>query len=75
MGGVDDAVMVWPDMASAVTLFLALGTQWRIGMAGATGLDYGAVRETAAMLEIAMTPGVMLDLRVMERQALKAWRK
>jgi hypothetical protein len=37
-----DEVDVWPENFSAVALFTRLGTQWRIGMAGPTGLDYCA---------------------------------
>jgi len=40
-GGPD--VIVWPDNLPAVNCFIQLGTQWRVGMAGATGLDYAAV--------------------------------
>lgn len=62
-------------MADSVTLFLALGTQWRVGMAGVTGLDYGAVRETAAMLELQTRPQLFMDLRTMEGECLRAWAK
>jgi len=58
-----------------VQLFLALSTQWRVHpMAGARlGLEYGAVRQTADMLGIAVTPDLFDDLRVMEGAALAAF--
>jgi hypothetical protein len=36
-------VEVWPDNLLAVSVFIAMGTQWRIGMGGVTGLDYNAL--------------------------------
>lgn len=36
-------VEVWPENHQAVTLFCRVGTQWRAGMGGATGLDYNVV--------------------------------
>jgi len=62
-------------MQDSASLFLALRTQWRIGMAGATGLDYNAVPVTAGLLDIKVTPVVMLDLQLMEGEALAAWAK
>lgn len=61
------------DEGASATLFLALGTQWRTaGMAGVlTGLDYGAIAPTAALLGVEMTERRFLDLRTMEAAALK----
>jgi hypothetical protein len=58
----------------AAGLFLALSTQWRTaGLAGAlTGLDYGAIRPTADLLGLALTPAHFTDLRLIEAGALKA---
>ncbi len=36
-------VEVWPCHWQAVTLFIQLGTQWRVGVNGYTGLDYTAL--------------------------------
>lgn len=65
---------VWPENLSAYGLFCALSTQWRIGMAGPTGLDYGAI---PAVLRLQRVPraewsSLFEDIQVMERQALKA---
>ncbi|MBX8534531.1 DUF1799 domain-containing protein [Pseudomonas cichorii] len=63
---------VWPDVWSAFRLFEALSTQWRVGMGGASGLDYSVVPFTAQMLSIHRRdlPGIFPDLRVMEVEAL-----
>lgn len=63
---------VWPDAWSAFCLFEALGTQWRMGPGGATGLDYTAIRETARMIGLKRTEltDIFPDLRIMEHEAL-----
>ncbi|AZS78594.1 hypothetical protein ELS24_09150 [Achromobacter spanius] len=38
-----DPVEIWPENEAAFMLFFALRSQWRMGMGGATGLDYGAL--------------------------------
>lgn len=38
-----DSVEVWPENWEAVSLFLRMITQWRVGMHGPTGLDYGVL--------------------------------
>lgn len=71
----DEELEVPPDQHPAVILFFALDTQWRnAGMAGArTGIDYAAIEPTARALEIALTPAVMVDLQILEREALATW--
>lgn len=39
-----DEVFLWPENVDTWAHWCALQTQWRTGMAGATGLDYTAVR-------------------------------
>ncbi|MEW5666192.1 DUF1799 domain-containing protein [Pseudomonas putida] len=67
-----EAVEVWPDAWPAFCLFEALGTQWRLGPGGPSGLDYAAIPGTAKMIglksrELSET---FDDLRVMENEAL-----
>lgn len=52
-----------------------MGTQWRVGMAGAIGLDYAALPAVMALSRIpeADQPEVFADLRVMESAALKVF--
>ncbi|WP_081343582.1 DUF1799 domain-containing protein [Pseudomonas putida] len=65
-------VEVWPDAWPAFCLFEALGTQWRLGPGGPSGLDYAAIPGTAKMIglksrELSET---FDDVRVMENEAL-----
>lgn len=71
------AVGIWPDNLAAVNVFIALGTQWRVGMAGATGLDYGAIDPVMRLVGVprAERLEVFEDLRVLEDAALETMRK
>lgn len=68
----DDFIEVWPENWPAVDLFISMGTQWRIGMGGATGMDYGALYPQLDRLTD--TPeqydDLFSDIRWMERAAL-----
>lgn len=70
-------VEIWPDNLQAVNVFVAMSTQWRIGMNGPTGLDYGVLPEIWRRTK---TPpkdrdAVFNDLRTMEDAALETMRK
>lgn len=74
----DDEIEIWPDMQSAVSVFIGMATQWRwagAGMAGAfrTGLDYSALSIVAGTMEAKVTPELLHDLRTMENEALAVW--
>jgi Phage related hypothetical protein (DUF1799) len=60
-----------------VQVFLAMQTQWRTGMAGATGLDYAALPAVLRLtgLPRAQWPQVFDDLRAMEGEALAHFRE
>lgn len=63
---------MWPCVAQAVALFGDLMTQWRMGFAGPTGLDYSAL---ATLLRLRRVPrdrwgALLTDLQVMEGAAL-----
>lgn len=68
----EEEVEVWPDAWPAFRLFDAMGTQWRVGPGGASGLDYTAIPTTAEMLGIKRRDltEIFPDLRVMEVEAL-----
>lgn len=68
----DDSIEVWPCCWDAVRLFEAMATQWRVGMGGAYGLDYGVVRDVARLIGIdrKSLSGVFADLRTLEHEAL-----
>ena len=67
-------VTVWPELAPALELFCSLQTQWRTGVAGPTGLDYGALTPpllTALGLTARRLRELWPDLQAMERAALE----
>lgn len=68
----EELVEVWPDAWPAFRLFDAMGTQWRLGQGGPSGLDYTAIAPTASMLGIKRRDltDIFPDLRVMEVEAL-----
>lgn len=68
----DDTVEVFPDVWPALALMAAMGTQWRTGVTGATGLDYGVVREVGAIVGLSkkQITRSFPDLQVMEAEAL-----
>ena len=68
----EEEVEVWPDAWPAFRLFDAMGTQWRLGPGGPSGLDYAAIPSIAAMLGIKRRDltDIFPDLRVMEVEAL-----
>lgn len=65
-------IYVWDINWDTFNLFYSLNTQWRVGMGGATGLDYSVIPTVGKMLGYnkkkikAMFP----DLQVMENEAL-----
>lgn len=68
----DEEFEVFPDAWPAFVTFNALTTQWRAGLAGAVGLDYGVIGDVAAFLGFSkkQTARLFPDLRVMEAEAL-----
>lgn len=68
----DDTVEVWPDNEPAVRLYCAMQSQWRVGFAGPTGLDYAALPAVLSLLQIPpeQHPDTFDCLRVMEAEAL-----
>lgn len=67
-----DPVEVYPENWLALDVFILMGTQWRVGMSGATGLDYSALyplldRRTSTQSE---WDDLFADVRVCEQAAL-----
>jgi hypothetical protein len=54
---------------------MEVSTQWRIGMAGATGLDVPGCQSTWALLGVQVDPDTFAGVQIMERAALSAWPK
>jgi Phage related hypothetical protein (DUF1799) len=69
-----EAVTYWPDNATAVHLFCRIGTQWRVGAGGCTGLDYCAVYPLMDRLQLDPMDWDLLldDIRTLENAALVA---
>lgn len=71
----DEVVWLWPCNVDAWRHWCAVQTQWRIGMGGATGLDYAGVRAylldytTARKQRVEVLDGI----RAAERATLDAW--
>ena len=65
---------IWPENLPAYEAFNAMATQWRVGMGGATGLDYGAIPVVLRLQGVprADWPALFADLRTMESAALQA---
>ena len=58
-------------------VFMAMQTQWRVGMAGATGLDYGVLPAVMDMMCVDMQERrhVFAKVRVVEAEFLAAGAK
>lgn len=69
---VNDAFEVWPDNWQAFLVMDSMGTQWRTGACGATGLDYGVLPKVMKLVGVPAKdrPGVFQDIRVMESEAI-----
>ena len=70
----EKTVEVWPEHIDPCLLFSNVSTQWRLGMGGATGLDYPAVFATLDRLHRDKTPEerdvIFSDMQTIERGAL-----
>lgn len=63
---------VWPENQRPVELFLACGTQWRIGERGVVlGLDYQGVAALFRMKRVRDQEAMLADLQTMELAALE----
>ena len=73
--GADEGI--YPDNWPIATVFSDMMTQWRVGVAGATGLDYSALPIVLSIRRIkaADREEVFSGLQVMEQAALEFIRK
>lgn len=69
---------LWPEHREALDCWFGIQTQWRVGMAGATGLDYAGV-EAYLRLRMVRAPArrvrLLHELQVMERATLDEWHR
>jgi hypothetical protein len=70
-------VEVWPENWQTVDLFIAIATQWRIGMGGPKGLDYNVLFRMIDNLGLPSNDWKVAfdDIRVMESAALESMRQ
>lgn len=68
----EDDVEVWQHNWQAFSVFEAMSTQWRTGMAGASGLDYAALPAVMRLVGVPKKDRdqVFHDVRIMEAEAL-----
>jgi len=71
----DEPFYLWPEHVAALQLWGAVQTQWRVGMAGPTGLDYVGVEALLRLRGIRGRERVerFAELQAMERAALEEW--
>lgn len=64
---------VWPENAEALVVFAKLGTQWRHGFNGITGLIYGEVWRMIRRLRVPLErrDEVFAGIQVMERAVIE----
>jgi hypothetical protein len=72
-----DPVELWPENQPAFDLFCSVQTQWRVGMSGATGLDYVPLFHLMERLELSKEAWQQMfdDVRVIESAALAEMNK
>ncbi|KCB52772.1 MULTISPECIES: DUF1799 domain-containing protein [Bordetella] len=70
-------IELWPENVTPKVVFEAMGTQWRIGYGGPTGLDYSALSSVMRMLGVPPSDEVDVfdSVRVMEAAALRMMNK
>lgn len=73
----ENTTWVWPCNVSAVNVFIALGTQWLVGPAGAYGLNYSVLYQKIDRLGVSREEADQLeeDIRILEDAALEEMRK
>ncbi|MCY1185552.1 hypothetical protein D9M68_1005080 [compost metagenome] len=71
------AFEVWPDNWAAVDVFIAMGTQWRAGANGPTGLDYPSLESVFRLQGVRRLEreDIFAAVRIMEGEALKVMRE
>ena len=74
--GYYDPIEVWPENWQAVQLFVRVGTQWRVGAGGASGLDYNILFRLMDRMQLDPDEWDFLleDIRTLESAALVAMR-
>jgi hypothetical protein len=61
-----DLCEVWPENAEALEWWFRLQTQWRVGMSGAVGMEYGVWMNLFDLYEVKDRRQLFEDLQLME---------
>lgn len=71
------SVDVWPENFGPARVFESMGTQWRVGAGGVTGLDYQALQWVFKLLGVEPDDeeDVFYCVRVMESEAMVVMRE
>ncbi len=72
---IDQDFTVWHDAEPSLALFLQLQSQWVVGMAGATGLNYGSIIPVVALYEknTIRQRELFEDIQALEHGCLQGW--
>ncbi|MDR2573779.1 MAG: DUF1799 domain-containing protein [Desulfovibrio sp.] len=62
-------------LEEGIRLMLACQMQWRVGFAGATGLDYNALFSVAGALGVAVDAAILRGIGILESLTLEKWNK
>lgn len=70
-----DEYWLWPENEEPFAFWLAIQTQWNVGMAGATGLNYPGVETCLRMhgFKPRDRQRLFLQVQMMERACLEEW--
>lgn len=68
-----DQPVIMPENREAIELFWHCSTQWRVGVGGATGLDYSALPVVMAFADVANQQACFEKIRILESEQLKIW--
>lgn len=69
----DDECLVLPENETVLAVFMAMQSQWRVGMGGPIGLDYAALPVVFEALKVGKKKrrDAFQWLRIMENEALR----
>jgi hypothetical protein len=72
-----ETLEIWPENEQAINLFSSISTQWRVGMNGASGLDYNVLFHLMGMMDLPPQKHSQLfgDIRLIESEALNIMNK
>lgn len=72
-----EEIYLWPCNQESWRLFQRLQSQWTVGVAGATGLNYAGIESALRLMGIkgSKRSELFADIQVMEEATLEGWEK